>query len=138
MTPGPLTRGARSVPIGIAARSRIMKQIALVLASIVCFALSSSAAHAEGFVDLRVGGAFTEKGDIDISAGPLAVGFETEYDDSVTGGVRGGYWFESLPWIGLAAEVTYFGPDDDTGGGPEYDVIPLSPLLMGRVPILKS
>lgn len=115
-----------------------MKQLSLVLASIAWIALSSHTARAEGFVDLRVGGAFTENGDVDISAGPLSVGFETEYEDSVTGGVRGGYWFEPLPWLGLAADVTYFGPDDDTAGGPELDVIPISPLLMARVPIAKS
>jgi hypothetical protein len=38
---------------------------------------------------------------------------------------------------GLAADVSYFAPDDDTGG-PEYDVIPVSPLLMLRAPISTS
>ncbi|TMA34107.1 MAG: porin family protein [Deltaproteobacteria bacterium] len=112
-----------------------MKRTVLLFTSILSFAFSApSSARAEGFVDLRVGGAFTEDNDVKFSAGPASVEFPTQYKDSVTGGVRGGYWFDSLPWLGLAADVSYFAPDDDTGG-PEYDVIPVSPLLMGRIPI---
>jgi opacity protein-like surface antigen len=111
------------------------------LAALVLVALPApNAARAEGFVDLRVGGAFTEDNDVGFDppggAGPFD--FPTQYEDSVTGGVRGGYWFESLPWLGLAGDVSYFAPDDDTSFGAEYDVIPLSPLLMGRVPIATS
>jgi opacity protein-like surface antigen len=116
-----------------------MKRTVLVLTSIAWIALSSpSTARAEGFVDLRVGGAFTEDGDVELSAGNASISIPTEYEDSVTGGIRGGYWFDALPWLGLAADVSYFAPDDDTPGGPEYDVIPVSPLLMGRVPIATS
>ena len=109
------------------------------LASIVFIAgcTASVAARAEGFIDLRVGGAFTDDNDVEVDFGPGSLEGSTEYEDSVTGGVRAGYWFESLPWLGLAADVSYFAPDDDTGG-PEYDVIPLSPLLMARVPIAKT
>jgi opacity protein-like surface antigen len=94
----------------------------------------SAVASAEGFIDLRIGGAFTDDNDIELDFGPASLRGETEYEDSVTGGMRAGYWFDSLPWLGLAADVSYFAPDDDTGG-PEYDVIPISPLFMARVPI---
>jgi opacity protein-like surface antigen len=111
-----------------------MKSTTLVLASILTTALWAppGTARAEGFVDLRVGGAFTEDNDVTLSQGPASLTFGTEYEDSVTGGVRAGYWF--VPWLGLALDVSYFAPDDDTGG-PEIDVIPVSPLLMARVPI---
>ena len=66
----------------------------------------------------------------------LRARFQTDFEDSVTGGVRGGYWFDPLPWLGLAGDVTYFGPDDDIPGGPEIDVIPISPLLMLRAPLV--
>lgn len=92
-------------------------------------------AGAEGFVDLRVGGSFTEDNDVELSVPGASIDIPTEYEDSVNGGIRAGYWFDSLPWLGLAADVSYFAPDDDTPGGPEYDIIPVSPLLMGRIPI---
>src|SRR4030095_14779336 len=114
--------------------------IALIATCVLVALPALNAARAEGFVDLRVGGAFTEDNDVEFTrpGGGGSVEFPTEYEDSVTGGVRGGYWFESLPWLGLAADVSYFAPDDDTSFGAEYDVIPLSPLLMGRVPIATS
>src|SRR5687767_9085067 len=113
-----------------------MSRTVPLLASIAFVAgcTASTAARAEVFVDLRVGGAFTDDNDIELDFGPVSLRGETEYEDSVTGGMRLGYWFDSLPWFGLAADVSYFAPDDDTGG-PEYDVIPISPLFMARVPI---
>ncbi|HKA16119.1 MAG TPA: outer membrane beta-barrel protein [Myxococcota bacterium] len=116
-----------------------MKRIVLALASLGWIALSlPGISRAEGFVDLRVGGAFTEDNDVRVKFGNASVDLPTQFEDSVTGGVRGGYWFDSLPWLGLAADVSYFAPDDDSSGGPEYDLIPISPLLMGRIPIATS
>ena len=106
----------------------------LVTTVLIASCTVSTAARAEVFVDLRVGGAFTDDNDIELDFGPVSLRGETEYEDSVTGGMRAGYWFYSLPYFGLAADVSYFAPDDDTGG-PEYDVIPISPLFMARVPI---
>src|SRR5262245_47344904 len=109
------------------------------ISMIVLVALSApSGASGEGFVDLRVGGSFTVDNDVELSVPGFSVDIPTQYEDSVTGGIRGGYWFDSLPWLGLGADVSYFAPDDDTPGGPEYDVIPVSPLLMGRIPIATS
>jgi len=112
-----------------------MSRSAGLLVVLFAVSVSASTARAEGFVDLRVGGAFTEDGDVDIDPGPRV---ESEFDDSVTGGIRAGYWFDSLPWLGLAADVSYFGPDPEIISGADIEVIPLSPLLMGRVPIATS
>jgi opacity protein-like surface antigen len=107
--------------------------------ALVLTALSlEGAARAEGFVDLRVAGSFTEDNDVRLSFLGASIKGPTEYEDSVSGGVRVGYWFDALPWLGLAADVSYFGPNDDTPGGPKYDVIPVSPLLLARVPIATS
>ena len=65
-----------------------------------------------------------------VAQAPFSIDVPTEYEDSVNGGVRAGYWFESLPWLGIGLDVSYFGPNDDTPGGPEIDVIPVSPLPM--------
>ncbi len=89
---------------------------------------------AEAFFDLRGGGSFTSDGDVDLKALGFSVGGTAEFEDSGTVGGRGGYWFESVPWVGLALDVSYFAPDIENGG-PELDVIPVSPLLMLRAPI---
>lgn len=116
-----------------------MKQIVLVLASILWLAFSApSAARAEGFVDLRVGGAFTEESDVEVTIEGIGAGSSSaDIEDSVTGGLRGGYWLDVLPFVGLAADVSYFAADDEDSSG-EIDVIPLSPLLMLRLPIAES
>ena len=58
--------------------------------------VSTSPAAAEGFIDLAVGGAFTGE----------------PFENSVTGGLRGGYWFEGIPFVdlGLALQLTVFSP----------------------------
>jgi opacity protein-like surface antigen len=101
---------------------------------LAALALSGSAAHAEGFVDLRAGASFTPENDVELHAGRASLAFESEFDESATVGGRGGYWFESLPVVGLALDVSYFAPDAK-GGGPDLDVIPISPLLMLRAPL---
>lgn len=109
------------------------------IATLVLIALPApNAARAEGFVDLRIGGAFTEDGDVEVDPTGSGPSFEysTEFEDSPTGGVRGGYWFDPLPWLGVAGDVSYFAPDDDRFGDPEIDVIPISPLLMLRAPLV--
>ena len=114
-----------------------MSRIASIAVAPLLAALLAPSARAEGFVDLRVGGAFTEDGDARIEVfGVPSPGFTTGYEDSVTGGVRGGYWFDFLPWLGVAADVSYFAPD--TKGGPDVDVIPVSPLLMLRLALARN
>src|SRR4030095_15103061 len=102
--------------------------IALIATFVLVALPALNAARAEGFVDLRVGGALTEDNyvEIDPPGGGGSFEFPTEYEDSVTGGVRGGYWFESLPWLGLAGDVSYFAPRGATYFGAQYDVIALS------------
>jgi hypothetical protein len=93
------------------------------------------AAHAEFFAELRVGGTFTEDADTEITVlGTPVASAEADIDDSVTGGGRAGYWFDGLPWVGLAADASYFAVDADPGSA-EIDVVPVSPLLMLRAPL---
>ena len=103
--------------------------------ALAALALSGAAAHAEGFFDLRVGGSFTSEGEVELSALGASLSFDSEFEDSVTVGGRLGYWFESAPWVGLAVDASYFAPDAEDGG-PDLDVIPVSPLLMLRAPLV--
>src|SRR5512145_2980061 len=101
---------------------------------LVMVVLVGGAAHAEAFVDLRAGASFTDQNDVELGAFGGSVEFESEYEDSATVGGRAGYWFESAPWVGLAIDASYFSPDAEDGG-PDLDVIPVSPLLMLRLPL---
>jgi len=119
----------------------------------VCFLVAAmvpmaDAARGEGFVDLYVGGAFTADAD---GTGNMGVGtgtplvpqsFEMEFVNAVTGGGRGGYWLESVPWLGFALDASQFTANEaePPGGGRvlKLRVVPLSGLLMLRYPLLKS
>jgi opacity protein-like surface antigen len=66
----------------------------LMLASVATSLAVASPADAEWFFDLYLGGAFTEKHDIDANAGgPTVTTLDVKFDDSFAGGMRGGYWF---------------------------------------------
>jgi hypothetical protein len=95
-------------------------------------------AGAEGFMDLRVGGAFSSDGNASVSGGGM---FQSgRVDDSFTTGLRGGYWFDFsyLRWLGLAGDVSFFAPHQSGSGGVDIYVLPFTPLLMARLPLLTS
>jgi opacity protein-like surface antigen len=50
-------------------------------------------------------------------------------------GGRFGYWFEKLPSLGVSLDLSYFKAE---GERAEFDVVPLSLLLMLRWPLFKS
>ncbi len=98
--------------------------------------LSSGGARAEGFFDVYLGGSFTDDATTRVSTmGPAT----TQFEDSVIGGLRGGGWIRSWPWLGFAGEISYFRPDADSAlGAADIHVIPISALVMLRVPIFRS
>lgn len=100
-------------------------------------------AHGEGFLDFAIGGAFTENSDVTLEAGGSSQTLAVEFDDSFSSGVRGGYWFEELPWLGVGGMVSYFEPDLRLAGvsgddSPVFGVVPITALLMLRAPLLPS
>jgi len=79
-----------------------------------CFVVATPAS-AEWFTDLYLGGAFTEKHDVDTDfAGAQITARDVSFDKSFVGGVRGGYWF---PWdlgplnFGVGLDIWHFRPD---------------------------
>ena len=60
---------------------------------------------------------------------------EVDFDSSFTMGGRLGYWFQKLPWLGVSFDVSYFKAE---GEKAEFDVVPLSLLLMLRCPLFKN
>lgn len=108
--------------------------------------LAGAAAQAEGFFDIRGGATFTQNTDGTAKIGPaggipqmVSTG-KIEFEDARgTFGARGGYWLDSVPWLGFAFDLSYFDPDEDVNFVPvKLDVFPISALLMLRYPLLKS
>ena len=112
--------------------------VAAAWVAVAGWALLSAGAGAEAFVDVRFGGVFTDDGDFNFSGGGMSLSGTTQFDDSATGGLRGGYWFRGLPWLGVAGDVSYFAPDEDSPLGVDIHVIPITPLLMLRLPLFAS
>ena len=70
---------------------------------------------AEWFVDLYLGGAFTEKHDVDTEfPGGVLSALDVSFNNSFTGGLRGGYWlpFDVGPLnFGLGVDFSHFAPN---------------------------
>jgi opacity protein-like surface antigen len=118
----------------------------LVAGAVLC---AAGGASAEAFVDLYVGAAVTSDTAVSIQVTPaggpsqsLVSGSQVDFDISVAPGGRGGYWLESLPWLGAALDLSFFQSDQsaDAPNDSEYylRVIPLSALLMLRQPFLTN
>lgn len=86
----------------------------------------ASPASAEWFLDGYVGASLTHRGDITFEAFDTELERDAEYRSSAVFGVRIGKWLDGLPWLGLAADFSYFRPSAD------IQVFPLTALVMAR------
>jgi len=110
----------------------------------VCFLTTGPAqALAEGFIDIYGGWASTPSADVDVSISSSSLGFvsteshtgKVDFGSSYTLGARAGGYFEKLPYVGIAGDLSYFKAENGT---TEIHVIPISLLLMLRYPLFKS
>jgi opacity protein-like surface antigen len=78
---------------------------------LLCVSLAQPAS-AEWTADLYLGGAFTQAANLinTNDVGFTATFHDINIDFSITGGVRLGYWFEGLEWLGVAVDTFYFQP----------------------------
>ncbi len=97
-------------------------------------------ASAEWSVDVYGGVAMTE--DDDVTATRTFAVSPTEsatrnvsFDDGISVGARGIYWFERWPQLGLGSDLSYFEAD---GGAAEFDTLGFSFLMMARWPLLRD
>ena len=101
-------------------------------------------ARAEGFVDLHLGGSFTEDTDNTVKVGPVGsvpentLSAATGFEYGVSLGIGGGYWLDSLPWLGFALDLSYFKSNEKASDGLELQVFPISGLVMLRYPLFES
>ncbi|MEW6380317.1 MAG: outer membrane beta-barrel protein [bacterium] len=98
--------------------------------------LDSPPCRAEKFADLSIGGSFSTDENLTISAPREKATGKVSFSNSFIVGYRLGYWFESQRWAGVAVDASLFRQDIDDDGSLE--VIPVSTLLMLRLPLLKS
>jgi opacity protein-like surface antigen len=83
-------------------------------------------------VDLYAGAAHTGDNDATATVNGVRVAETVNYGLSATGGLRAGYWFEKLEWLGVAFDASIFKPERRTR------VVPLSGLIMLRYLLLPS
>jgi opacity protein-like surface antigen len=111
------------------------------LAVFLFFALLPDHAKGEQFWDFYYGMAETEDDDVTTefqrfsifgAGAPSKATRKVSYGSSDLYGIRGGYWFERAPWFGMALDASFFEADGD---GVDIDLIPLSGLLMFRLPL---
>lgn len=113
----------------------------LLLTISVCGLLSiaPSLVSAEGFVDFYGGFALGHNTDArfaQVSPTTATVTKRLGFKASNTFGIRGGVWFgDALPWLGLAADLSFFQRKADAA---DIDLVPLSFLLMLRYPLFTS
>ena len=99
-------------------------------------------ANAEWFTDLYFGGAWTNDGDIKKKSPGPSVSMKEDFERSLELGYRVGHWFNKFPYLGLAIDASIFSANPDFDSGNDHDgsllFIPISALVMGRIPILRD
>jgi len=95
--------------------------------------LAPAPVMAERFADLYFGAAQGQDKDITVTSDDLSKIVKVDFENHFTMGYRMGYWSEAAPWIGIALEVSYF--NQDINDLADLRIIPITPLLMLRVPL---
>jgi hypothetical protein len=133
-----------------------MKRSFITLLLTLAGLLAAAEVRAEAFLDIYAGGAFTSDARSHVLIPPKfenppnpdprpnfiirRAGTDTAFEDSVSYGMRAGYWFG--PWFGVALDAFTFEPNLDaenfTTDDTDVRAIPISLLLMLRWPLLAS
>jgi|GEM_PF-1477380 len=118
-------------------RKRISASWMATVALALAFSLSyPHVSYAERFADIILGGSLSMDETITISAAPQAKATaRVNFGRSFIIGYRLGGWSEKHRWAGFALDASLFQQSIDGG---DIEIIPLSALLMLRLPLLKS
>lgn len=100
-------------------------------------------AFGEGFLDLYAGWAQTQATRVTASehcflffcAHETRATRRVDFDGSETFGLRGGYWHEDRPWLGVALDLSFFEAEQSD---VRVTVVPLSLLVMLRLSLLPT
>lgn len=104
----------------------------ILIAVLLWSGVSALPGSAGWFVDLYMGAARTSDNDATATVRGVREAETVNFALSPTGGLRAGYWFENLPWLGVAFDASVFKPEKYTL------VAPLSGLIMLRYFLLPS
>ena len=127
---------------------RIAAQLIPILA-VAAFLSGPSRASGEPFLDVYGGVAETQSASVtaqhrDCSGDALLFSLcsswtkgttKVDFETAGTFGMRAGYWFERVPWLGLAGDVSFF---EAEGRDVRFKIVPVSLLLMLRLPLLAT
>lgn len=110
----------------------------LIAVSVAVTMMTSTVARAVDFyLDVYGGIASTETNNVHASL-PILNQFVTrriDYDDSTSAGLRFKLWPTRLPWIGYGQDFSFF---EAKQGGVDFTAYTTTPMLMLRLPILKT
>jgi hypothetical protein len=113
-------------------------QLVMVMIGLGAIVIAPRPASAEWFLDGYGGASITADADVTIRNG-TTFDDTVEFDTEAMGGGRLGYWLEGLRWLGVAADASYFAPAaQGSTADARLEVIPLTPLVMFRLPLLES
>lgn len=118
-----------------------MTRSPVVLAAAAAFLIVSGNARAEVFSDLFLGAAITEDSTYTVNGVPITPSILCLSDcssaASPAGGLRVGYWIDSLPWLGIAGDFSVFVPAWGIESPYEVTAYPLTALVALRAPLVK-
>ena len=124
-------------------RRRSLRNVARGLAAAIFLLAPTSGA--EGFFDLYAGAAWAENDELNCNGcAALGLGALTrlrlDYDEPQGSfGIRGGYWLPGAAnFVGLALDLSTYRATDEGIADIDIIAVPLTPLLMFRVPLLTS
>ena len=101
------------------------------LSALAALALTAVPASAEWALELLAGGAFSRAQDVgDKFAGTKFEFKDVNFKNSFSIGGRVGYWFESLPYLGMALDVSHFRAEID-----KQTVVVCSGFCVGGLPV---
>lgn len=108
------------------------ERVGLVFVLVFCFiAVVPSLSLAELSLNLGLGVAITQEENVTIRANGFQESGDVDWDESISGFARFGWWPSAVPYIGLAADASYFAPEEQEG---ETDIFVMSALVMLRYP----
>ena len=106
---------------------------------IVLFVFTPKCSEAEWFTDFYVGYAYTQDDSVIETSSGISTTETVDYDNAFILGYRLGYYFNSIPFLGLALEVSYSEPTPDLESEEaNLKVLPVSALLFLRAPLYAS
>lgn len=98
--------------------------------------MSATSAHAEPFSSLYLGFSLTSDSTYTINgvAAPASLTCFSACSSTMapSGGIRVGYWFERLPWLGVAGDVSAFVASWGIQSPVEVVAYPITPLVAVR------